>query len=162
MASGISFSIIPFAEWRKEIAPLWLMEGSFKRIPPILNAHGQMQYSGRELFERVLLFPIAATLSGERIAWTSVYNISDTAVRVRGIYVNPEFRSNGIGRSMVEYAISLWPEQWSNCFMYARASNVERYARWGFRPVKSYGMRSFEQGDLFDEPGIVLVQKSRL
>src|SRR4051812_41680886 len=103
-----------------------------------------MQYVGQEFFSKILLFPIVAEYEDERIGWTSIYNISDTALRVRGIYVLPEFRSNGVGRSMVNFAIGLWPATWRTCYMYSRESNVERYKRWGFDVVPSFSLRSFD------------------
>jgi GNAT superfamily N-acetyltransferase len=158
--SKLELRIIPFSEWRREISPLWLMEGSYTQVTHTLNGYGQMQYVGREYFQRVLLFPIAAELEGERIGWTSIFNTSDEAVRVRGIYVLPEFRSNGVGWTMVHYAMSLWPDSWKRCFMYARASNVERYQRWGFTIVPDHSHRSFEQGEALNDREIVLMQKA--
>jgi GNAT superfamily N-acetyltransferase len=157
--SKLQITIIPFSEWRREIAPLWLMEGSYRFIPPVIDGYGQNQYVGRESFRRILLFPICAEYEGERVGWTSIYNISDEAVRVRGIYVLPEFRSNGIGRAMVSFAMGLWPAPWRTCFMYARASNIERYKRWGFEVSPGHQLRSFEYGEAVDEPGILLMQK---
>lgn len=158
-SSKLQIKIIPFSEWRREISPLWLMEGSYRLIPQVIDGYGQMQYVGRELFRRVILFPICAEYEGERIGWTSIYNISDEALRVRGIYVLPEFRSNGVGRAMVEFAMGLWPAPWKRCFMYARASNIERYKRWGFAISSDHELRSFEDGEAVNEPGILLMQK---
>jgi GNAT superfamily N-acetyltransferase len=157
--SKLQIRIIPFAEWRREISPLWLMEGSYRFIPPVIDGYGQMQYVGRELFRHVMLFPICAEYMGERVGWTSIYNVSDEAVRVRGIYVVPEFRSNGIGRTMVQFAMALWPAPWKTCFMYARASNIERYKRWGFMVSPGHDLRSFEYGEAVNEPGILLMQR---
>jgi len=161
MATRLRFSVIPFSLWQREIAPLWFKEGSHHSILPILNGHGQMQYVGRELFNRILLFPVCAEYEGERIGWTSVYNISDTALRIRGIYVLPEFRSNGVGKSMVNFALNLWPDCWTDCFMYSRSSNIERYRRWGFEVVSPFSMRSFDEEKIPGESGIVLMSKSR-
>jgi GNAT superfamily N-acetyltransferase len=157
--SGLRIKIMAFAEWRREISPLWLMEGSYRFIPRTIDGYGQMQYVGTELLQRILLFPICAEYEGERIGWTSIYNISDQAVRVRGIYVLPEFRSNGVGRSMVNFAMDLWPAPWKRCFMYARASNIERYKRWGFTISPGHKLRPFEYGEAVNEPGIALMQK---
>jgi GNAT superfamily N-acetyltransferase len=159
MHDGLELKIIPFADWRREISPLWMMDGSYRMIPPVINGHGQMQYTGREIFKRVLLFPIAAEFGGERIGWTSIYNISDEGLRVRGIYVLPEFRSNGIGRTMVNHAMSLWPPCFKHCFMYARSSNIERYKRWGFAIAADHKNRPWEEGEALNEQEIVLMQK---
>lgn len=159
MHDRLALKIIPFAEWRREISPLWMMDGSYRMIPPIINGYGQMQYTGRDIFTRVLLYPIAAEFGGERVGWTSIYNISDEALRVRGIYVLPEFRSNGIGRAMVDHAMSLWPSSFRRCFMYARSSNVERYKRWGFDIAAQHATRSWEEGEALGDDKIVLMRK---
>jgi GNAT superfamily N-acetyltransferase len=158
-SNKLQIKIIPFSDWRREISPLWLMEGSYQLITQVIDGYGQMQYAGRELFRRVILFPICAEYDGERIGWTSIFNISDEALRVRGIYVLPEFRSNGVGRTMVEFAMGLWPAPWKRCFMYARASNVERYKRWGFVVSPDHELRSFDMNEAVNEPGILLMQK---
>jgi GNAT superfamily N-acetyltransferase len=158
----LSFEIIPFVEWRTEIAPLWNMESAVSRIAMVLNGHGQLRFAGRELFERMLLFPIAARLEGRRVAWTSIYNISDSALRVRGIYVLPELRSFGIGRRMVAFAEELWPPGFSRTLMYARASNICRYQRWGFSTVPEHELRAFELEESIAEPGVQLMSRTRL
>ena len=78
----LRFVMLRYAQWRQEIAPLWHMEGSTRFISPLVNGYGQLQYAGAELVTRVRLMPLAAELDGERIAWTSVYNISDQALRL--------------------------------------------------------------------------------
>jgi len=157
----LTFEIIPFADWRAGIAPLWNMEGAESRIAMAINGHGQLRYAGRELARRVLFFPIAAAWRGQRVGWTSVYNVSDEALRVRGIYVLPEMRSQGVGRRMVEFAESLWPASFGRTLLYARASNIERYRRWGFAAVPDHALRAFELEQTIDEAGIQLMQRHR-
>ncbi len=159
MLDKLIFKIIPFDEWRRMIATLWLMDGSYGFIPPIINGYGQMQYCGKEVFRRIVLFPIAAEYEGEQVGWTSIYNISDEAVRVRGIYVLPEFRSSGVGFRMSNYAMSLWPAPWKYCFMYARSSNLDRYLRWGFTVPPAHKMRTWDYGRRMNEGQIILVHK---
>jgi len=151
---NVELTTIGFSEWRRQIAPLWGMESSSQLIQHTANGHGQMQYVGREQFRRVILFPIAAELEGRRIAWTSTYNISDEAVRVRGIYVLPEFRDRGIGHLMTNHALALWPAPWKRCFMYAWPANVARYERWGFAIAPGHEMRTEADGT-----EMVLMQK---
>ena len=87
MQLDLTFEVIPFADWRAGIAPLWNMEGRESRIAMAINGHGHLRYAGRELAQRVLFFPVAAAWRGQRIGWTSIFNVSDEALRVRGIYV---------------------------------------------------------------------------
>lgn len=157
----LSFDIIPFADWRAGIAPLWNMEGAESRIAMAINGHGQLRYTGRELARRVLFFPIAAAWRGQRVGWTSIYNVSDEALRVRGIYVLQEMRSQGVGRRMVDFAEGLWPAAFGRTLMYARASNIERYRRWGFSAVPDHALRAFELEETIGEAGIQLMQRQR-
>jgi len=151
----LRFIELPFEIWRREIAPLWHMEGSAHLITPMVNGFGQMQYAGPELPARVRYVALAAELDGARIAWTSIYNISDQALRLRGIYVEPQWRSNGIGRALVMHAIARWPERWDRVFLYARSSNVERYRRWGFEIARGHRPRSHRVGAEDGESRIV-------
>lgn len=142
----LRFVELPFATWRQEIAPLWHMEGAAHLITPLVNGYGQLQFAGTELPERVRYVPLAAELDGRRIAWTSIYNISDQALRLRGILVEPQWRSNGIGRALVAHAASLWPARFDRIFMYARIANLERYRRWGFDVVPGHRPRTHRLG----------------
>ena len=151
----LRFVELSFEQWREEIAPLWHMEGSARLITPLVNGFGQLQYAGPELPARVRYVPLAAELDGVRIAWTSIYNISDQALRLRGIYVEPQWRSNGVGRALVMHAIGLWPASWDRVFLYARLANVDRYRRWGFSVVAGHRPRSHRRGGDDGESRIV-------
>jgi len=161
MQLDLTFDVIPFADWRAGIAPLWNMEGRESRIAMAINGHGHLRYAGRELMQRVLFFPVAAAWRGQRIGWTSMFNVSDEALRVRGIYVLPEMRSLGVGRQMVAFAESLWPACFGRTLMYARASNIERYRRWGFVAAPGHALRAFELERTIDEAGVQLMVRER-
>jgi GNAT superfamily N-acetyltransferase len=160
-ASGrLRFQELDLETWSREISPLWNMEGAAAAIPPTVNGHGQLQYCGAELARRVRFLPVAAELDGVRVAWTSIYNISDQGLRLRGIYVLAQWRSNGIGRALVDDAIGRWPAQWDRVFLYARGANVARYRRWGFEVVPGHAPRLSRYG-LASPPGLI-VQMMRL
>lgn len=157
----LEFKILPFQEWRKKIAPLWNKESRVDSIYAFLNANGQMQYVGSELFSKVLLFPIAACMNGKQVGWTSCYNISDSCVRIRGLYVLPGYRDQGIGFALVQHAMKLWPSPWNRFFMVARLSNHQRYRRWGFDTSPGFSPRTFYTGKELGEPYTVLMQHDR-
>lgn len=152
----LHFVELDFDRWSREIAPLWHMEGAVHLITPLVNGYGQLQFAGPELPARVRHVPLAAELDGVRIAWTSIYNISDQGLRLRGIYVEPQWRSNGVGRALVTYAVGLWPAHFDRVFLYARLANVERYRRWGFEIVPGHRPRSHRLGG--SEPDARIVQ----
>lgn len=157
----LCFTVLPFTTWRREIAPLWHMEGAARFLGPLIGGYGQMQYCGEELATRVRCVPLAAELDGERVAWTSIYNLSDQALRLRGIYVLPVWRANGIGRALVDHAVSLWPARWDRVFLYARLPNVERYRRWGFDVVPGNLPRSHRLGEEATAARIVQMMRWR-
>jgi GNAT superfamily N-acetyltransferase len=159
MASKLEMKFVPFSEWRRDIAPLWSMEGADRFIAPTIDGFGQMQFAGKEKFSKVLVYPITAELDGERVGWTSIYNISNEAVRVRGIYVLPHHRSSGIGYAMVKYAASLWPLPWKHCYMFAREGNIQRYLKWGFTIAPQHKLRSWEDPRVMNLPDIVLMRR---
>ena len=158
----LRFVELPFAQWRAEIAPLWHMEGAVAHVTPTVNGFGQLQFCGAELATRIRFLPLAAELDGTRIGWTGIYNVSDQGLRLRGILVRPEWRSNGIGRALVDHAESRWSARWDRLFLYARLANVPRYRRWGFDTVAGHAPRSQRRGAADPEERIVLMRRWRV
>jgi hypothetical protein len=158
--SELTIKVVPFAEWRREISPLWQMEDEIDEISTIIDGYGQVQYGGRERLTQILCYPIVAERDGERIGWTSVFNMSEEAVRIRGIYVLEKHRSGGIGYKMVKYASSLWPLPWKWVYMYAREANVDRYLRWGFHIPPPFKLRTWESQSLDNPPKVVLMRRN--
>ena len=140
---NLSFEIIEFEEWRKSILPMWPWNQSHYWIPIINNPYGMIQYLGREVFERTLVFPIAAKVNNRSVGWCLVYNISDTVVRVRGVYVDPEFRGNRIAQKLYDYALSIWPEPWTHYVGYYDPKSFELFqSTWNLKPIKEYLWRT--------------------
>lgn len=140
---NVELETIPFEKWREKIWPLWPQARFPEEISPIDNTYGIMTYVGREIFEKVLLFPIEMKLDGKAIGWTSIYNISDEDVRIRGLYVLPEFRGRGLGYRLCDHAISLWPEPWRRCFGFWRTTAFPSLEKnWGLRRCPGYEPRT--------------------
>lgn len=156
---SIRIVYMEFHQWRTEISPLWVKENNIESITTFLNGFGQIQYAGRELFSKILIYPLAIEINGARVGWTSCYNISDTAIRIRGIYILDAYRNKGLGRRLVEHAMSIWPKPWNSCFMYSRESNIEKYKRWGFYAAPNHQLRSYPWGYAVGENRLILVMK---
>ena len=140
---NIEYSVITFENWRMCVQPMWKWIEDYHWIPIINNPYGMVQYSGSEVFKRTLQFPIAASLNGKQVGWSLVYNISDTAIRVRGVYVLPEARGTGIGTGLYDFALSLWPDPWSRYVGYYDAKSLELFSRtWNLKPVPGFNWRS--------------------
>lgn len=102
--------IIPFSEWQVGIAPLWSMEDRPHEIPIINNPFQIIQYPLADWPEKVCFLPIEYSEDGVVKGYTSMYNISDSVLRIRGIYVLPEHRGQGVGHRMWQEAATAYPE----------------------------------------------------
>lgn len=121
----VEFKVIDFDEWRQRIQPLWNWIDDWHHIPIINNPYGMIQYTGLEAFKRIITFPIMCTVHGIPAAYTNVYNISDTHIRIRGIYVEPEFRGRRLVAPMLDFACELFPEPWHTVIGYYRTTTVD-------------------------------------
>jgi hypothetical protein len=144
----VEHEIIPFNEWRRHIQPLWPWNTDWHWIPVIHNPHGMIQYAGEEAFERIIMFPVMCSVGGVPAAFTSVYNISDTHLRIRGIYVKPEFRGQHLVTPMLEWACNLFPDPWHTAIIYAREHNIDYFLNgWFDEKMPNYSSRRREVGD---------------
>ena len=143
MSSVVDYKIISFEDWRKSVQPMWSWIRDYHWIPIINNPYGMIQYMGEEVFSRVIQFPIAAVVDGKQVGWSLVYNISDTVIRVRGVYVLPEARGLGIGTGLYDFALSLWPEPWSHYVGYYDAKSLKLFEKtWGLKPLPQFSWRT--------------------
>jgi GNAT superfamily N-acetyltransferase len=135
----LEYRLIAFDAWLKNMRPLWNHVDDFESVPLFDNRHGIVQYSAIEAFEKIVVFPVEMLLNGQPIGWTSIYNISDVDVRIRGLYVLPEFRGRGLGFRLCDAAISLWPLPWSRCFGLWRSTAYPRLQKhWKMKMVEGY------------------------
>ena len=127
---NVEHHIITFNEWRQRIQPLWPWNTDWHWIPVMDNPFGMVQYTGLEAFRRIIVFPVMTTVDGEPAAYTFVHNISDTHLRTRGVYVEPEFRGKAdlIG-PMLDWVCHLYPEPWHTLLSYYQT----RTSKWAKR-----------------------------
>lgn len=141
----IEYEIIDFDDWRQRIQPLWPWNTDWHWIPIINNPYGMIQYAGSDVFKRVITFPVMCTVNGTPAAYTNIYNISDTHVRIRGIYVEPEFRGKRLVGPMLDWACSKFPEPWHTAIGYYRNTNVDYFLKvWFDERMPDYGWRKRE------------------
>ena len=142
------YHIIDFDLWREKIQALWPWNTDWHWIPIINNPYAMIQYRGLDAFRRVIQFPVMVTVDGTPAAYTNFYNISDTHVRIRGIYVEPEFRGKRLVGPMLDYAASLFPRPWRTVIGYYRNTNVDYFLKtWFDERMPDYGWRKREVGD---------------
>ncbi len=138
----VEYKIISFEDWRKAVMPMWSWIKFHTWIPIINNPYGMIQYCGEEVFSRLIQFPIAAFVDDKPVGWSLVYNVSDTVIRVRGVYVLPEARGLGIGTGLYDFALSLWPEPWTQYIGYYDSKSLKHFMRtWDLKPIAQYSLR---------------------
>ena len=153
---ALSFRLGDSEAWKRHAGsqlakcPLGLPLQNHRQISLFSNTQGQVQYHGREIFARMLCIPVVASWDGRDIAWTMTNNISDTVIRARNTYVLPEMRGRGVGRAILDYAISLWPYPWQTCMTLVEESNRAFYERAGFTAAAGFVARNQDFG--WDQP----------
>ena len=139
MMTEPTFEIITFEEWRQNIVPLWPWNEDYRWIPIIHNPLGIMRYTGREIFEKVVQFPVVCKVDGEPAGYCCFYNISDTHIRTRGVYVDPKYRGRGLVKPMLEYGCSLFADNWNTFILIAREDNIDYWLKtWFDRKCEGY------------------------
>ena len=156
----VNFKIITFDEWRQRIQPLWSWIDDWHHIPLINNPYGMIQYTGQEAFKRIITFPIMCTVDDEPAAYTNIYNISDTHIRVRGIYVEPKFRGQHLVAPMIDFACKLFPQPWHTVIGYYRTNTADWAKKELEHTETDHGWRHrIVNGKPVDEYQIILLKR---
>jgi GNAT superfamily N-acetyltransferase len=116
--------VIQWSEFAEGIAKHW-RAAEPETIPIWNNPFGIVRYP-RELWaSSVLCFPCAWEEDGKFVAFTSVYNISDSILRTRGVYVLPEYRGRGIGPKLMRESWNCFPESFWRVIEWFKESDSE-------------------------------------
>ena len=141
------FKVIDFSDFQTAMLKMWSRANAPDEIRPIRKAFGTLRYSGEEALERILIFPVACYLNDRQVAWTLTTNISDTTIRFRGMYVEPEFRGHGIIHNMIDFSLALWPKPWTRCVGWFRENTTHIFLNNGWKLVPDASPRYFRQRD---------------
>lgn len=117
---------ISFAEFQNGIAPLWQASDP-SSIPIYNNPYHIIQYTPDQIPQRMLYRCVQYLHDGEVAGYSSIYNISDTILRIRGIYVLPQFRGKGIGHQMWKQMADLFPQSFYRVVGFWRESSYQRF-----------------------------------
>lgn len=123
--------IIPWSDFQNEIAEMWGVDNPIS-IPIINNPYRVIDYPLEQWRDEMLYFPIAFSEEGIIKGFTMFYNVSNSVIRVRGIYIKPEYRGAGAGHRMVEQGWNeLFPASFTRLIGFYREEGVERFLRHG-------------------------------
>ncbi len=152
----VQLRILPIGEWQRKIARHWNVENP-SHISSFNNPFGMIRYYGREIFSRMLFFPVALEIDGRLVAYSSIYNISSTHLRIRGIFVEEGFRGQGLGHIIVSKMLELWPEPWRMVIGYFRPESWQTFEKHsGFCRCPHI----YERISPFSKKPLILAQKS--
>ena len=129
MASSTNekLEIISWKEFTEGIAPMWNTKP--KDIPIFNNPGNIIQFPQEEWGTKIICFPCAYYVGDEVVGYISIYNISNTMIRPRGIYIKEEHRGQGLGHRMQKAAWDLFPETFHRAFIWSRSNNVARFCK---------------------------------
>lgn len=127
------------------------------------NSYGTVKYKGREIFDKVIMLPLAMSYNDVDVAWTCPFNVSDTTVRMRGTYVPPDLRGNGYAKTIIIEALKYWPS-WKKCIVTSWYDKKGFYESLGFEaidnePRHSFGGPGQSRSDLSDSRTILMEKK---
>lgn len=120
---------IPFQTWREKIAPMWNVPPS--SIPIVNNPFRVIEYDLIQARDRICFFPIEYSEDGVVKGYNSIYNISDSTLRFRGIYVLPGYRGKGVGHRMCNETIRAFPETFNRIIGFYKSQGVQRFLEHG-------------------------------
>lgn len=126
MVNWTTAEFISFPKWQEGIAPLWRVDDP-TTIPIINNPFQIISYELKDWPKKILFFPIRYWEEGVVKGYTSVYNISDTVLRIRGIYVLPEYRGQGVGHRMWKAACGYFPKSFYRVVGFWREDSAPRF-----------------------------------
>ena len=95
----------------------------------------------------MIVFAVMCTVGGKPAAYTHIYNISDTHLRIRGIFVEPEFRGQRLAAPMLDFACNLYPEPWHTVIGYYRTTTADWCEKELQHEFTSHGWRTRVLGD---------------
>ena len=83
-----------------------------------------------------------------KIAWASVYYLSPTVLRLRGLYVEPAYRQQGQMSFLLKEIFNLYSKKAKKALSFSTPKGLEFHKKFGFTQVKNFTPRSVEFYDI--------------
>jgi hypothetical protein len=130
-----SVEVIPWREFQNSIAPMWGIDDP-ATIPIINNPYRVIQFDPSRWTSNIIHYPIRYIENGVVKGYTCVYNVSRTVVRIRGIFILPEYRGNGAGMRMTKAVMSLFPTGFNRMVGFFKETTMQSFIdHCSFKPV---------------------------
>lgn len=123
-----NLEIITWSDFQKGIAPLWKTTPDL--IPIFNNPYHIIQYPKHMWHTSIILFPVCYKVDDVPVAYSCVYNLSDTVIRTRGIFVLEEHRGKGYGHKIQKAQWDLFPKTFHRAFGFWREDSAPRFLKY--------------------------------
>ena len=124
-----SLEIIPWSDFQQGIAPLWNANEP-STIPIVNNPYHIIEYPQHLWHNSIVLFPVCYKVDNVPVAYSCVYNLSDTVIRTRGIFVLEEHRGKGYGHEIQREQWNLFPRTFHRAFGFWREDSAPRFQKY--------------------------------
>lgn len=108
------------------------------------NIFFSQQYYGLELTKVSFRSAYALNCDGETCAWLLTYPLSDTTIRLRGIFVAPAFRNKGMGRALIQAVCQAYKDRYRYAGLFVPESMALFYQKCGFTICPDFTPRKVE------------------
>lgn len=113
------FKEISYSECLPFLKKLWPDK---ELITSIDNTMGMIKYHGKDITKIKPKFFGVFNSKNILIGFTSAYMSSPTELRIRGVYVEPDYRRDGIAKEIILSAIDQFPDA-EICYIFPRLGN---------------------------------------
>lgn len=120
--------IITWSDFQQGIAPLW--KATPNTIPIFNNPYHIIQYPQHMWHTSIVLFPVCYMVDDNPVAYSCVYNLSDSVIRTRGIFVKEEHRGKGYGHKIQKAQWDLFPTTFHRAFGFWREDSAPRFEKY--------------------------------
>jgi GNAT superfamily N-acetyltransferase len=96
------------------------------------NTFCSLQFIGDEKEATMNMKAYCVYLDGQSVGWAACYKLSDKVMRIRGVFIHPEFRGKGFMRLLINSIIEINRKTCNKFIVYSRKSAVGAYRKIGF------------------------------
>lgn len=142
---------VPLDEWLEVASKI---QSSAMSSKPTLsdNIFSSLQFIDEEIEvskqQKAFCLVVGNQKEQVKIAWASIYYISPTVLRLRGLYVEPTYRQHGQMSFLLKEIFKLYIKQAKKVLSFSTPRGLEFHEKFGFRQVKNFIPRPVEFYDI--------------
>jgi GNAT superfamily N-acetyltransferase len=122
----------PLREWAEQARQISNYLGSLEKFIKA-NNFSMMQFIDEEAETRKNHRAFHLLQDGSPVAWISIYNISPTVLRLRGLYVHPRYRRQGLMSRLLSHVLQNETAGNRKVVSFSLPHSIEFHKKHGFR-----------------------------